>query len=113
MDNCLFCKIVNGQIPSNFIYEDDKAIAFEDINPQAPVHFLVVPKEHIESLDHIDEDKRLLMGHLLLIASKIAKERGLEDGYRVVNNIGVDGGQTVDHIHFHVLGKRKMLWPPG
>lgn len=113
MDNCLFCKIVKGEIPANFIYEDDLAIAFEDINPQAPVHFLVIPKEHIASLDNADENNKSLLGHLLLIASKLAKEKGLEEGYRVVNNCGIDGGQTVDHLHFHILGKRKMLWPPG
>ncbi|MCK9443129.1 MAG: histidine triad nucleotide-binding protein [Tissierellaceae bacterium] len=113
MDNCLFCKIIKGEIPANLIYEDDLAIAFEDINPQAPVHFLVIPKEHIVSLDNVDENKKLLLGHLLLIASKLAKEKGLEEGYRVVNNCGIDGGQTVDHLHFHILGKRKMLWPPG
>jgi len=113
LDNCIFCKIIKGEIPSKIIYEDDKAIAFEDINPQAPVHFLVIPKEHIPSIAYVDDSKKELMGHLLLVAAKIAKEKGLEGGYRIVNNCGIDGGQTVEHIHFHVLGKRKMLWPPG
>ncbi len=113
LDNCIFCKIIKGQIPSTIIYEDERAIAFEDVNPQAPVHFLVIPKEHIISAKYIDEDNKDLMGHLLFIASKLAKEKGLDEGYRIVNNCGLDGGQTVDHIHFHVLGKRKLLWPPG
>lgn len=113
MTNCLFCKIVKGEIPSTLLYEDEKVIAFEDINPQSPVHFLVIPKEHIASAADIDEDKKELMGHIIYIISKLAKERELDYGYRIVNNCGIDGGQTVDHIHFHVLGKRKMLWPPG
>lgn len=113
MDNCLFCKIVKGDIPSEIIYEDDKVIAFNDINPQAPVHFLVIPKEHIQSAKDINEENSKLIGHIFHIASKLAKEKGLDSGYRIVNNCGVDGGQTVDHIHFHVLGKRNMLWPPG
>lgn len=113
MTNCLFCNIIKGEIPSNLIYEDEEVIAFEDINPQAPVHFLVIPKEHIQSAAYIDENNKNLMGHILFVVSKIAKEKGLEEGYRIVNNCGIDGGQTVEHIHFHVLGKRKMLWPPG
>lgn len=113
LKDCLFCKIINGEIPSKLIYEDEKAIAFEDIDPQAPVHYLVIPKEHIPSVDWIDENNKELMGHLLYIVSKLAKEKGLDEGYRIVNNCGTDGGQTVGHIHFHVLGKRKMLWPPG
>lgn len=113
MDNCIFCKILRGEIPSTLIYEDDKVVAFEDINAQAPVHFLVIPKEHITSARNIDNTNKDLMGHILYIASKLAEEKGLDSGYRIVNNCGIDGGQTVDHIHFHVLGKRKMLWPPG
>ena len=111
--DCIFCKIINGEIPSSLIYEDDQVIAFKDINPQAPVHYLVIPKEHIKSADYITEENKGLIGHIIFVASKIAKEEGLEDGYRIINNCGGDGGQTVDHIHFHVLGKRKMLWPPG
>ncbi|WP_353096085.1 histidine triad nucleotide-binding protein [Tissierella praeacuta] len=113
MTDCLFCKIINGEIPSTLIYEDEKVIAFEDINPQAPVHYLVVPKEHIQSADHIDDSNKELIGHIFFVASKIAKDKGLDAGYRIVNNCGIDGGQTVEHIHFHILGKRKMLWPPG
>lgn len=113
MTDCIFCKIVKGEIPSNLIYEDDKVVAFEDINPQAPIHYLVIPREHVKSAADINEDNKDLIGHIFFIASKIAMEKGLDQGYRIVNNCGIDGGQTVDHIHFHVLGKRKMLWPPG
>jgi histidine triad (HIT) family protein len=113
LTDCLFCKIVKGEIPSTLIYEDEKVAAFEDINPQAPVHFLVIPKEHIQSAAHIDEYNKELIGHVFFIASRIAKDKGLDTGYRIVNNCGIDGGQTVEHIHFHILGKRKMLWPPG
>lgn len=113
MTDCLFCKIINGEIPSKKIYEDDKVFAFEDINPQAPVHFLVIPKEHIESAMDLTPTNNELMGYIMYIASKLAKEKGLDDGYRIVNNCGSDGGQTVNHIHFHILGKRKLLWPPG
>lgn len=111
--DCIFCKIIIGDIPANLIYEDERVIAFNDINPQAPVHFLVIPKEHIKSANFINDDNKELIGHIIFIASKIAKEAGLEEGYRIINNCGDDGGQTVDHIHFHVLGNRKMLWPPG
>ncbi len=113
MDNCLFCKIARKEIPSKILYEDDLSLAFEDINPEAPVHFLVIPKEHISSLKEMEESHKDLMGHLVHVASKLAKDKDLDDGYRLVNNCGSDGGQTVDHLHFHVLGKRKMLWPPG
>lgn len=111
--DCLFCKIANKEIPSDLIYEDDRVIAFKDINPQAPVHFLIVPKEHIKSLDDVKEEHDLLMGHILRLIPKLGEKLNLSKGYRVVNNCGDDGGQTVDHIHFHVLGKREMLWPPG
>lgn len=113
LKDCLFCKIIEGEIPSDIIYEDEKVIAFKDINPQAPVHFLVVPKGHIKSVNEIDKSHKELMGHIIYIASKLAKENGLDEGYRLVNNCGKQGGQTVDHIHFHVLGKRNMQWPPG
>ena len=113
MTDCLFCKIVDKEIPSDIIYEDEKVLAFNDINPQAPVHFLVIPKKHIKSTDEIEEADKSLMGHMIYIAAKLAKDNGLEDGYRIVNNCGPHGGQTVDHIHFHVLGKRNMQWPPG
>lgn len=111
--DCIFCKIINGEIPSYLIYEDERVIAFKDINPQAPVHYLVIPKEHIKSANYVNEQNKELMGHIIFVASKIAKEENLDNGYRIINNCGDDGGQTVDHIHFHILGKRKMLWPPG
>lgn len=111
--DCLFCKIIEKEIPSEFIYEDDKVVAFKDINPQAPVHFLIIPKEHIESADNLEEKHKELVGHIYLTAKKLAEENGLENGYRIVNNCRDDGGQTVGHIHFHVLGGREMLWPPG
>ena len=111
--DCLFCKIANKEIPSNLIYEDDKVVAFNDINPQAPVHFLLVPKEHIKSLDDVSKGQEILIAHIFSLIPNLAKNHNLTKGYRVVNNCGEDGGQTVDHIHFHVLGKREMLWPPG
>lgn len=110
---CIFCKIINKEIPSAFLYEDDKVVVFKDINPQAPVHFLIIPKEHIESNDDINDENSHLVAHVFKIAKKLAKENGLESGYRIVNNCKEDGGQTVNHIHFHVLGGRQMLWPPG
>ncbi|MDR2457712.1 MAG: histidine triad nucleotide-binding protein [Clostridiales Family XIII bacterium] len=113
--DCIFCKIVKKDIPSNPIYEDDKVYAFYDLQPQAPYHFLVVPKKHLDSLEHInDEDKnKEIIGYLLSKIPDIAKMVGIKNGYRVVNNIGADGLQTVKHIHFHVLGGRKLTWPPG
>jgi histidine triad (HIT) family protein len=113
LTDCLFCNIIKGKIPSNLIYEDEKVIAFNDINPQAPVHYLVIPRDHIESADFINENNKELIGHIIFVASKLAKEQGLSKGYRIINNCGSDGGQTVGHIHFHILGKREMLWPPG
>lgn len=111
--DCLFCSIASKDIPSQLIYEDELVIAFKDINPQAPVHFLVVPKLHVQSLDQIIEDNDKLIAHVMRLIPRLAAEQGVENGYRVVNNCGSDGGQTVGHIHFHVLGGREMLWPPG
>jgi len=111
--SCLFCKIVDGTIPSTPVYQDELSYAFADINPKAPVHILVVPREHISSLDDADATKRALLGHLLWAAAEIARQKGLAKGYRVVVNTGEDGGQTVDHLHLHVLGGRQMTWPPG
>lgn len=113
MDDCLFCKIIRGEIPSELLYEDDKIVAFKDINPQAPVHILLVPKTHIESAYDIDEENEHLVGHIFKVAKDLARELGLDNGYRIVNNCKDDGGQTVDHIHFHLLGGRQMMWPPG
>ncbi len=113
MSDCIFCKIANGDIPSNKVYEDDKIICFHDLEPQAPVHVLIIPKEHISSLDELDEKYQELAGYILLKVKDIAKSLGLGNGYRLVNNCGEDGLQTVKHLHFHLLGKRKMTWPPG
>ena len=111
--SCLFCRIVDGSIPSSTLYEDEQCVAFSDINPQAPVHFLVVPRQHIVSLAQAEEAHKPLLGHLLSAAGEIARQKGLTKGYRVVINSGPDGGQTVDHLHLHVLGARHMTWPPG
>ena len=114
MSDCIFCKIINGEIPSKKIYEDDKVLAFYDISPEAPVHFLVIPKEHIESVNHINEVNSDIISHIFLVINKLAKELKIDEtGYRIVNNCGVDGGQTVKHIHFHVLGARELKLPPG
>ncbi|OLS03382.1 histidine triad nucleotide-binding protein [Tissierella creatinophila] len=113
MDDCLFCKIANGEIASEFLYEDDEFVAFSDINPIAPIHILIIPKTHIASADDIDEKNSYLIGKIFTIASQLAKDMGLKKGYRIVNNCKEDGGQSVDHIHFHLLGGRQMLWPPG
>lgn len=111
--DCLFCKIIDKEIPSDIIYEDDQVIAFKDINPQAPVHVLIIPREHIKSAADLEDKHKDLVGHVFIVAKKLSKELGLDNGYRVVNNCSVDGGQTVDHIHFHILGGRQLMWPPG
>ena len=114
MEDCIFCKIVRGEIPARKVFEDERIIAFEDINPQAPVHILIIPKEHYESLNAVPEGNEDVLGHILNETRKIAAERGLkESGYRVVLNTGRDSGQDVLHIHFHLLGGRRMAWPPG
>lgn len=114
MIDCIFCKIIDGKIPCNKIYEDDKVLAFYDINPEAPVHFLVIPKKHIENINKITKENNELMSHIFIVINKIVKELNIsENGYRVVTNCGKDGGQTVNHIHFHVLGGRSFQWPPG
>ena len=112
--DCLFCKIIAGDIPSNKVYEDDLVYAFRDIAPEAPVHILIVPKEHIASANEINEGNFQVVGHIFKVASEIAKNEGIADGgYRIVNNCGEDGGQTVKHLHFHLLGGRSLQWPPG
>ena len=112
--DCLFCKIIKGEIPSAKVYEDDKVYAFRDIEPQAPVHILIIPKEHIASANELTEENASIVGHIFAVAAKIAKEEGIaEGGYRIVNNCGQDGGQTVGHIHFHLLARRNLAWPPG
>ena len=112
MSDCLFCKIVKGQIPSNKVYEDEVCLAFYDIDPQAPAHFLVIPKMHISSVAEVTEDNAAVVGHMMAVISKVTKQLGV-DSYRVVSNIGEQAGQSVPHLHFHVLGGRDMTWPPG
>ena len=108
-DNCIFCKIANGEIPSNFVYEDEQVAAFKDLNPVAPVHVLIVPKEHKLNLSEYGETDEQLLGHILVVAARIARELGLEEsGYRVITNAGPDAGQSVMHTHFHLLGGRKL-----
>ncbi|MWV11273.1 HIT domain-containing protein [Pseudomonas sp. R-28-1W-6] len=111
--DCLFCKIVAGEIPARKIYEDDQVFAFHDIGPQAPVHFLVIPKRHIATLGDLSEDDRPLLGHVVYTAQRLARELGCAEGFRVAMNCNEQGGQTVYHIHMHVLGQRQMHWPPG
>ncbi len=114
MSDCLFCSIANGEIPSQFVYEDDKVVAFKDINPEAPYHILIIPREHISSALEINEENSAIVGHIFTVASCLAKEFGFDkDGFRIVNNCGRDGGQTVGHLHFHVLAGRNLGWPPG
>ncbi len=111
MTGCLFCKIVNREIPAEIIYEDNQFVAFKDIKPKAPVHFLVVPKKHILSVNHLTPEDNTLIGELFLVAQKIARtEKVAETGYRLIFNIGKDAGQTVDHLHLHLLGGEKLPW---
>ncbi|NKB86862.1 MAG: HIT domain-containing protein [Acidobacteria bacterium] len=113
-DNCLFCKIAAGDIPAKIVFEDDRAIAFEDISPQAPLHVLVVPRKHIATLNDLQPEDTELAGHLVQVAAKIAADRGHDNsGYRTVFNCNADGGQTVFHIHLHLLAGRSLTWPPG
>ncbi len=112
MSDCLFCKIANGQIPSSKVYEDETVYAFYDIAPQAPAHFLVIPKAHIASVAEITPENSTVVAHIFAVISKVTKELGLES-YRVVSNIGEQAGQSVPHLHFHVLSGRDMTWPPG
>lgn len=112
MADCLFCKIAAGEIPSNKLYEDEQVYAFFDIDPQAPTHFLVIPKEHIASVAAVNPTNSAVVAHCFEVIAKLAKERGL-DSFRVVSNIGEQAGQSVFHLHFHVLSGRDMSWPPG
>ena len=111
--DCLFCKIAAGEIPSTKIYEDESVYAFADIDPQAPFHAIVIPKEHIASVALIDVYNSALIAKVFEAIAKIAKQENLEKGFRVVNNCGEQGGQTVGHIHFHLLARRNLAWPPG
>lgn len=112
--DCIFCKIVRGEIPSTRVYEDDICIAFNDLHPQAPKHILIIPREHFDSLDRVDEGRKEMLGHLLVTGAKIARDLGFsERGYRVVINTNEDGGQTVFHLHVHLLAGRQFIFPPG
>lgn len=114
MADCLFCKMVAGEIKPDTVYEDENVLAFRDINPQAPMHVLVIPKRHISTLNDLGEDDAQLAGQLTLAAAKVAEQEGVADsGYRTVMNCNADGGQTVFHIHMHVLAGRNLIWPPG
>jgi histidine triad (HIT) family protein len=113
MSDCLFCKIIEGQIPSKKVYEDDKVFAFEDINPQAPTHVLLIPKKHIVGLKEATAEDAEILGYLQLVAAKLGRERKIEDGYRTVYNVGPRSGQSVFHLHLHLIGGRDMKWPPG
>ena len=112
--NCIFCKIVAGEIPSTRVFEDEICMAFDDMHPQAPTHILIIPREHVDSLDKARFEDKESLGHLLLTAAEIAREKGFaENGYRVVINTNSDGGQTVFHLHVHLLGGREFVFPPG
>ncbi len=113
MSDCIFCKIVAGEIPSDIVYEDDNIIVFNDIDPRAPMHVLIAPKKHIASLDDVTPEDEQILGKLLGTVKDVADKLGIKNGYRLVNNCGEDALQTVQHIHFHLLGGRKLQWPPG
>lgn len=113
MTDCIFCRIVQREIPAKIVFEDDAALAFEDIRPEAPVHLLVIPKQHIPSLSEVTSTDQDLIGHLFAVAGNLARERNLEAGYRTVMNNGAGAGQTVFHLHVHLLGGRAFHWPPG
>jgi len=113
-ENCLFCKIIAGEIPGDFIHQDERCVVIRDINPQAPSHVLVIPREHLESLDDASQKDESLLGHLLRVGARVANDLGHgEDGYRTVINTGAGAGQSVFHLHVHVLAGRPLSWPPG
>lgn len=113
MSECIFCMIADKKIPANIVYEDEKILCFHDLEPQAPTHVLIIPKKHIGSMDELLSGDQELMGHMMCKIQEIAKKLEIVNGYRLVSNCGEDGMQTVKHLHFHLLGKRKMTWPPG
>jgi histidine triad (HIT) family protein len=114
MEDCLFCKIVGGQIPAKIVYQDNEVVAFADINPQAPQHVLVVPRRHIASMTDINQEDGPVLASIFMAATEVARELGIaESGFRFVTNVGPDAGQSVFHLHFHLLGGRRMGWPPG
>jgi len=113
MPDCIFCRIIRGEAPAKKIYEDERAFVFEDINPQAPTHVLIIPKKHIVGLKEAQAEDAEIIGYLHLVAAQIARQRGIEDGYRTVFNVGPRAGQSVFHLHLHLLGGRTLRWPPG
>lgn len=114
MSDCLFCRIAAGSLPATIVHQDPQCVAFEDLHPQAPTHVLVIPRKHVSSLRECSQEDQAILGHLLLACASVARQKGLlEQGYRIVANSGRDGGQTVFHLHFHLLGGRAMAWPPG
>ena len=114
MNACMFCRIAERKVPTEIVYEDDQVVAFHDINPQAPLHILIIPRRHVVSVEELKEADAPLLGHMMLIGAQIARDRGVADsGYRIVFNTGMHGGQTVFHVHLHLLGGRPMSWPPG
>ena len=112
-EKTIFKRIIDGEIPADIVYEDEQCLAFRDISPQAPVHILVIPRKEIPSIDHLSDEDEQLVGHIYLVIKQIAAGEGLENGYRVIVNCGKEGGQTVDHLHFLLLGGRGLSWPPG
>lgn len=112
MADCIFCKIAAGEIPTNKVYEDDTVLVFRDMDPQAPTHILLIPKQHISSALELTEENSGVVAHIFAVAARLGKELGLERGFRIVNNCGEDGGQSVQHLHFHMLGGKAMGWPP-
>ena len=112
-EKTLFTRIIEREIPADIVYEDEQCLAFRDINPQAPVHVLLIPKKPIPSLAEVTDEDAGLMGHLLIVVRDLARQLDLDDGFRIVANTGEDGGQTVDHLHIHLLGRRSLSWPPG
>lgn len=114
MSECIFCKIVNGDIPAQILYRDDHVVAFEDVNPQAPMHILIIPRRHIPSISDLEDDDYDIVGHIFKVANRLAKDEGIsEEGFRLVANCKERAGQTIFHIHFHLLGGRDFEWPPG
>jgi histidine triad (HIT) family protein len=113
MPDCIFCRILRGEAPAKKVYEDERAFVFEDINPQAPTHVLIIPKKHIVGLKEAQAEDAQIIGYLHLVAAQIARERGIENGYRTVFNVGPRAGQSVFHLHLHLLGGRSLRWPPG
>ncbi len=111
--DCIFCKIAAGELGTEFLYEDEQVVAFRDINPVSPVHILVIPKMHFASVNDLTDKDNLLVGHIFQVIKKLAQAENLDKGYRIVNNCGREGGQIVDHLHFHLLGGRNLQWPPG